>query len=300
VHIRWSCECGHSASHWIALSKWPAPGTSFADRGVYLNQYTSTTRNEDFMSTMADVTFEAAWNQWHRDRERYFGDPLGWVSITGLYWLTDEFATIADLPGRWRADADAAYVEGIDGVGRLEPIEGAPGLLVDDGARRIEVIRRTGTVALRVHDPKAPYLRTYDGIPTYAPNERWRITGVFTPYEASRTVTTGAVVEGLEHHHTAVGVIDFELDGAARQLIAFGRPTGELHVLFTDATSGVSTHPGARSLSVGAPDPEGRVTLDFNRAANLPCSFTDFATCPVAPPQNRLPVAVEAGEQNPR
>jgi len=140
----------------------------------------------------------------------------------------------------------------------------------------------------------------YNGIPTYPPSERWRVPGRFTPYEAARTVTTGAVVEGLEHHHTAVGVIDFEFAGAALQLIAFGRPTGELHVLFTDATSGVTTYPGARSLSVDVVDDGGAVTLDFNRASNLPCSFTDFATCPVAPTENRLSVAVEAGEKNPR
>ena len=64
----------------------------------------------------AQTTFEAAWNEWHREREDYFADPLGWVSITGLYWLTDEFETVADLPGRWSADADAVYVEGIDGT----------------------------------------------------------------------------------------------------------------------------------------------------------------------------------------
>jgi uncharacterized protein (DUF1684 family) len=80
----------------------------------------------------------------------------------------------------------------------------------------------------------------------------------------------------------------------------FGRATGGLYVLFTDATSGVTTYSGARSLSVDEPAADGSVTLDFNRAANLPCSFTDFATCPVAPPENRLAVAVEAGEKNPR
>lgn len=87
-------------------------------------------------------------------------------------------------------------------------------------------------------------------------------------------MTTGAVVEGLEHHHSAVGVIDFELAGTPAQLIAFGRPTGDLHVLFTDGTSGVTTYPGARSLTVMSPTAEGAVTLDFNRAANLPCSST--------------------------
>ena len=248
----------------------------------------------------AVTSFEAAWNQWHDERESYYGDPLGWVSITGLYWLTDELETVADLPGRWRADATAVYVEGIDGVERLEPAEGAPGIFVAAEDRRIEVIRRTGTVALRVHDPKAPYLEQYHGIPTYAPSELWHVSGTFTPFQQPRTVTTGAVVEGLEHHHQAVGTIDFELAGAPAQLIAFGRQDGALQILFTDATSGVTTYPGARSLAVAAPGDDGAVSLDFNRATNLPCSFTDFATCPVAPPENRLTVAVEAGEKNPR
>jgi uncharacterized protein (DUF1684 family) len=192
------------------------------------------------------------------------------------------------------------YVEGIAGTDRLEPVEGAPGLRVDDGERRIEVIRRTGSVALRVHDPQSPHLRDYRGIPAYPPSKRWRVTGTFTPYQQSQTVTTGAVVEGLEHHHNAVGVIDFELAGAPAQLVAFGRPDGALHVLFTDATSGVTTYPACRSLAVEGPDAGGTVTLDFNRASNLPCAFTDFATCPVAPAENRLTVAVEAGEKNPR
>jgi uncharacterized protein (DUF1684 family) len=248
----------------------------------------------------AEATFATAWDEWHSERERYYGDPLGWVSLTGLYWLTDEFETVADLPGKWRADADAVYVEGIEGTERLEPVEGAPGLLVDDGERRIEVIRRTGSVALRVHDPKSPHLQAFQGIPVYPPSQRWRVAGAFTPYEQSKTVTTGAVVEGLEHHHKAVGVVDFELSGSALQLVAFARPDGTLHALFTDATSGVTTYPACRSLAIGGPDADGTVALDFNRASNLPCSFTDYATCPVAPAENRLPIAVEAGEKNPR
>ena len=246
------------------------------------------------------TTTETEWAQWHAERERYFGDPLGWVSITGLHWLGEDFERVADLPGRWRADAEAVYVDGVPGVRRLEPVEGAPGLFVQDGERRIEVIRRTGSGALRVHDPASPRLAAYRGIPTYDPSERWVVTGTFTPYERPSRVTTGAVVDGLEHHHEAVGVVDFTLDGAPQRLVVFGRASGDLHILFTDATSGVTTHPGARSLSVGRPDSDGSVTLDFNRAANLPCSFTDFATCPVAPAVNRLGVSVEAGERFPR
>ncbi|MDJ0393285.1 DUF1684 domain-containing protein [Rhodococcus sp. G-MC3] len=249
------------------------------------------------MTSIITSTFEEAWNVWHAERETYYGDPLGWVSLTGIYWLTDEFESIADLPGRWRADKNAVYVEGGD---TLDPKEGAPGILVEDGDRRIEVIRRTGSVALRVHDPKSPHLQTFSGIPSYEPDEKWSVTGKFTPFEESKIVTTGAVVEGLEHHHTAVGVIDFEIGGDAQQFLAFGGKAGGLQILFTDATSGVTTYPAARSLAVADPSDGGSVILDFNRASNLPCSFTDYATCPLSPPENRLTVAVEAGEKNPR
>ena len=86
--------------------------------------------------------------------------------------------------------------------------------------------------------------------------------------------------------------------GASRT--AFNGPTpGSLHILFTDATSGVTTYPANRSLRVAAPEADGTVILDFNRATNLPCAYTGFATCPLPPAENRLPVAVEAGEQIP-
>ena len=102
------------------------------------------------------------------------------------------------------------------------------------------------------------------------------------------------------HVYEAPGEIRFELDGQDLTLTAFnGHAPGTLSVLFTDATSGKTTYAANRSLTVGAPDADGRVTLDFNRAVNLPCAYTDLATCPLPPAENRLTVAIEAGEQNP-
>ncbi|MEN0102365.1 MAG: DUF1684 domain-containing protein, partial [Curtobacterium sp.] len=72
-----------------------------------------------------------------------------------------------------------------------------------------------------------------------------------------------------------------------------------LHVLFTDRTSGVTTSAANRSIDIDAPDAEGRTRIDFNRATNLPCAYTAHATCPLPPAENRLDVAVEAGEQLP-
>ncbi len=110
----------------------------------------------------------------------------------------------------------------------------------------------------------------------------------------------GAAVEGIQHVYEAPGEIHFRLDGQDLTLTAFnGHAPGTLSVLFTDATSGKTTYAANRSLTVGAPGLDGTVLLDFNRAVNLPCAYTDLATCPLPPAENRLPVAIEAGEQTP-
>lgn len=128
-----------------------------------------------------------------------------------------------------------------------------------------------------------------------------RITGSFTataPLPGS-TVRAGADAR-LEHVYDAPGRVTFAVDGRDLALTAFdGAIPCSLSILFTDTTAGITTYAAVRSLQVDPPGPDGAVTLDFNRATNLPCAYTDFATCPLPPVENRLPVAVEAGEQTP-
>ncbi|MEV6280535.1 DUF1684 domain-containing protein [Nocardia sp. NPDC051832] len=263
------------------------------------------------MTTSTATEFDTTWALWQHAREDQLRDPLGFLSLTALHWLTDRPERLAGVPGTWWVTDDKVFItaqpgdrldfqgSGIAGVQILTPAEGAPGLEVRHGDRILEVIRRTGRYAVRVHDPKSPTLLAFEGIPAYAPEPRWVVTGHYQPFDVPRTLTTGAVVEGLEHHHTATGTIEFTIGEVTERVVAFGNGD-DLRVLFTDATSGVTTYPAARALAVDAPDPDGTVRLDFNRAANLPCAFTDFATCPIAPEQNRLRVAIEAGEQHPK
>ncbi|MFF0542289.1 DUF1684 domain-containing protein [Nocardia thailandica] len=257
------------------------------------------------------TTFADDWQRWHDAREDGLRDPVGWLSLTALHWLTDSPERLDGVPGTWwvtdgkvfitAQPADRLDYEGerIGGVQILVPAEGAPGLIVHHEERVLEVIRRTGGFAVRVHDPAAATLARFTGVPAYPADERWVVTGLFTAFETPRTVTTGAVVEGLEHHHSAAGTVEFTLGGVTETVVAFGTPQ-DLRLLFTDATSGVTTYPAARALALGAVAADGTVTLDFNRAVNLPCAFTDFATCPVAPAENRLRVAIEAGERDPK
>jgi uncharacterized protein (DUF1684 family) len=66
--------------------------------------------------------------------------------------------------------------------------------------------------------------------------------------------------------------------------------------MFADQTSGKETYGAGRYLYV-APAKNGTTVVDFNKAQNPPCAFTKFATCPLPPFQNRLPLQVEAGEK---
>jgi uncharacterized protein len=255
------------------------------------------------------TAFTEQWREWRTKRERELAEPYGWLALVSLDWLTEEPTTYPSAPGLWWQDADAAYLdphgaelshngEPISHVQRFELVNSGPGTRVSAGDVEIEVARRSGYL-IRVHDPKSPVLRDFHGVPAYGPDPAWVLTGRFEPFDEPRPTTVGAVVPGLRHVYQASGVVHLSHGGAEHTLTAFNGKSGGLSILFTDATSGVTTYPANRSLAVDTPAEDGAVVLDFNRAVNLPCAFTDFATCPLPPAGNHLPFAVEAGERLP-
>lgn len=263
-------------------------------------------------TTPADAAVEA-WRDWRRAREEDLTQPHGWLSLTALHWLSSEPRSLPDLPGLWSMTDTTVTVQAttqdglvhdgqpIDRTTSLTPRDGAPGELISTGQRRIEAIRRGDSYAVRVRDPEAPTRTQFGGVPTYAFDPAWAVTGVIEPFDTPREVTVGAVVEGLTHRYTGLGRVRFWLAGHEHALTVYPgyHGAGGFAVQFRDATTGVTTHPSSRAVTIPAPDPDGRVVIDFNRAVNLPCAFTDHATCPLAPTENTLTIAVEAGEQHP-
>lgn len=261
------------------------------------------------MSTAQQEKFVGDWQAWKTARERDLADPYGWLALVSLDWLENTPRQYPGLPGLWWQDEEAAYFdpqgteayhegELVTGVRRFELVNSGAGARVTTGDVEVEVARRSGYL-IRVHDPKAPVLKDFHGVPSYEPNPRWVLRGRFEPFDEPRPTTVGAVVEGLSHVYTAPGLVRFEHDGVEHTLTAFNGKAGGLSILFTDATSGVTTYAANRSLAVPSPDEDGSVVLDFNRAVNLPCAFTDYATCPLPPEGNRLAFAIEAGEKLP-
>ena len=264
------------------------------------------------MTVIDTSTFTAEWEEWHQQHEAVRADRHGFLAITGLHWLTGEPQRFPDAPGEWWTGRDGVLVRLADGEELV--VDGVPvhgehsfglipergGVIAGFGDAMVEVAKRGGSDVVRPRHPDSPVLAAYPGTPAYPADPRWAVTGRYVPFAEPQPTTVGAVVEGLQHVYDAPGRIEFSLDGRPLALTAFnGATEGSLFVLFTDETSGVTTYPANRSLRVDPPDDDGAVVLDFNRATNLPCAYTEFATCPLPPAENHLPVPVEAGEKKP-
>jgi uncharacterized protein len=258
------------------------------------------------------TTFEQEWQEWHLQRERNLADPHGFLAVTGLYWLSETPERYPGVPGAWSSLPDGVRVElghGEELVVDAEVILGEYrfGVIPERGGRTasfgdavVEVAKRGGRDILRPRHPDHALRENFSGVPTYAPDTRWALLGRYVGFEAPRLVTVGAAVEGIEHVYEAPGQVEFTLGGETFRLTAFdGKAPESLTVLFTDGSSGVTTYAANRVLLVDAPDEAGNVVVDFNRAINLPCAFTDFATCPLPPAGNHLPISIEAGEKTP-
>ena len=96
------------------------------------------------------------------------------------------------------------------------------------------------------------------------------------------------------------GYAEFAIRGKTERLEPMVED-GRLFFVFRDTTSRLETDGGGRFLTVAAPsgglDRPGTLELDFNQAVNPPCAYSPFATCPLAPKENRLQVAIPAGEK---
>jgi uncharacterized protein len=258
------------------------------------------------------VGFAQQWQQWHAEHERKLADPHGFLAITSLNWLSAKPARFSDAPGTWSstdagvtvqlAEGEQLVIDGstVHGSYSFGVIGERDSVFAAFGDAVVEVAKRGGYDIVRPRHPDHPLRVNFAGVPAYDPDPRWVAAGRYIPFESARDVTVGAAVEGLRHVYESPGQLEFTLAGGTFRLTVFnGKQPGSVLALFTDATSGVATYAANRSLQVDAPGGQGQVTIDFNRAVNLPCAYTDLATCPLPPVENRLPVAIEAGEKIP-
>ena len=266
--------------------------------------------------------YESALAEWRADRVANLKGPDGWLNLAGLYWLEEgpnSFGTAAghDLvapegsapPKLGDFVVDNGMVTfttepGVDVFHGESPVTAM--LLVDDqeddpsllthGSLAWTVIRRMDRLGVRLRNYDHPAVTTFAGIESYPTDADWRIQARFEAYPEPRKIRVATVVDGLGWEPTVPGTLEFEAKGQALSLEAYRSDDG-FFIVFADGTTGDTTYPAGRYLAADLPDKDGTTVLDFNKAYNPPCVFSEYATCPLATPRNRLPVAVDAGEK---
>jgi uncharacterized protein (DUF1684 family) len=173
-------------------------------------------------------------------------------------------------------------------------------------------------VAARWHDrdvafandadsPIPPSVRSaFHGLTHYPPDPAWRYAGWIERYKAPERIsiiTTSGAARPCERW----GRVTFAREGRVLTLQVYRlldlpeRAGGEgLFLPFKDQTTGKETYAAGRYVDLEGPD-DGPFVLDFNLAYNPSCAYgePERFQCPVTPAENRLPVAVTAGERGP-
>ncbi|MCU1641772.1 MAG: hypothetical protein JWN03_2047 [Nocardia sp.] len=236
--------------------------------------------------TATTGTWAADWQQWRTERNAQATDEHGIAAATGTHWLSDTPLEIEGVPGSWVATNGRAV-----GNGPGLHLELAPGERHRSGDLVLQPLIRAGAVALRVFDPQAATRTGLQGIAAFDPDPDWVIEGVIETPSAALELDH---IDGFVSDNTGVS-IRLPIDG--RDLVLWGAATlsGDIQITFADTTNGAETQ-RFRFLTVPAPDAEGHIVADFNRAYLPPCTFTDHYLCPLPPAENRLDFPVRAGE----
>src|SRR5262249_15804633 len=151
---------------------------------------------------------------------------------------------------------------------------------------------------IRVKDSNSEARKNFKGLEYFPFNPAYRVTAHLERYTPPRKVAITNVL-GMTSDETSPGALLFKLNANSYRLdpiwdMSDPEPR-DLFIIFKDATSGKETYGAARYLYAHPPDASGNTVVDFNKSYNPPCVFTPYATCPLPPPQNRLPIRVEAG-----
>jgi uncharacterized protein (DUF1684 family) len=170
------------------------------------------------------------------------------------------------------------------------------------GSLNVYVIRREARFALRIKDSRSAALQAFRGLKWFQPNPRYRVTAKWIPYSPMKTVTLATLV-GTSYDQPVPGAAEFTFRGKTFRIepVLEDPAQPKLFFILRDATSSTTTYPACRFLYTGFPtnglDKPGELILDFNHLENPPCAYTPFATCPLPPAGNRLPIALPVGEK---
>lgn len=259
---------------------------------------------------------------WHAKRIESLKAENGWLNLAGLFWLEEgknsfgtgkqnklvfPEGTITEEAGYFERKGDLitffaspkakVLVNGKEVkeavVFNPDSARNAPTLSY--GNLKWNFIKRDDKIGLRLRDLKSSTLTHFSGIERFPVKEGWKAEATIRKSNSPTVAITNVL--GQTNQQKTPGTLVFTVDGKEYTLDPIDEGN-KLLLVFGDATSGSETYPSGRFISVDKPGPDGKTVIDFNKAYNPPCAFSPYATCPLPPKQNILPIPVTAGEKN--
>lgn len=266
-----------------------------------------------------NTTYETAFQNWHQERIDNLKKEDGWLDLVGLYWLQpgeNSFGNASDnaikfpdnfpLPYAGTIELNNGTVILHDKTGRIitngdsiiyqDQKETQPVILKLNGFRW-QIIKRQDRYGIRLRDINLPKRIQFKEIPTFPISKNWKVKAFFEPNNNESDFFSFKNKIGQTFQTKAIGKIVFSWKGKKYRLEVLEESPKGYFIVFADKTSGKTTYPSGRFITVPKADANGETSIDFNRAINPPCAFSNFATCPLPTESNILPIAVEAGEK---
>lgn len=270
--------------------------------------------------TAIDSDYEKQILQYRAEREAELRKPTGWLSLVGLHWLDEGMNsfggaddnriilshTDTETIGAYQKTDDEIFFGKVEGIEVLDdrgqpylggPVEVAyPYTEVSHQSLYWQVIQRGDRYGLRLKDTLAETRLNFKGIDFYEPDEKYKFDAIVETTNDSISITN---VLGETSLVPVAAYLSFDIAEHYYSFAALDEGGDTYFLVFSDESTGAETYGGGRFLYPDKPCatcPQ-RTVLDFNKAQNPPCAYTDFATCPLPPSANRLKIRVLAGEK---
>lgn len=234
--------------------------------------------------------YETSLDEWMQTRHQSLTNPTGWMRLSGMIWIENGVTSFLDTQVQRRDSlvfhADSVLFRGSD----TTPIA--------SGTHRWSVIGRGDLIGIRVWNTENPEVDAFTGFDRFPTDTSFVRVARFRPNPEGTTIRIMNVLGQLETH-PAPGVLEFDIDGKRFELHPLAR-NGQYFVIFADPTNRTETYQAGRFIYINPPN-EGsdRTIIDFNKAYNPPCSFSEFTTCQLPPDSNVLTTSITAGEKRP-
>ena len=264
--------------------------------------------------------YKAEVTRFQQAREAALKAENGWLTIAGLWFLTQPETTFGSDPlndivlpagapgragtfvmrnGKVSVKAAEAVTFQLDGkpitAADLRPDGLGPPDRIGLGDLQLWVHNSGERLSIRMRDKNSPLRTDFAGTRWFPIDAAYRVEATYTPYDKPKMIEVPNILGDVDKMPIP-GIVSFTINGQEHKLepvAEAGDP--EFWFVFRDLTSQKETYPAARFLYT-PPPVEGKMTLDFNQAQNPPCAYNPYTTCPLPTEQNRLRTRIEAGE----